>query len=525
MGICPLAGAPVSMQPVAEPNRSALVRGATGGAVYAVLGLIQRGLPLLLLPLYANALSPNEYGQVALILAATAIVGAVLGFGLEAAVLRTAIALAGEPEKRYRFVNTVGLFAIVVPLVGSILAGLTAAGLVGASLPVPVEALFVGLLAAAVQTSVTVFVGALLRADERLRDYSIVTAAYAVTSVIGIILLVVVVRIGPLGWVVANLAASIASLVIGLLMLGHRWSRVFASDQLRMALLFGIPLLPHTISHWVLNVSDRLVLGASVSAADVGVYNLAYQLAAGAALLVIAAHQGVMPMYAEASTETAVRKDLGRIATYQVHFTILIGLAVVLLGPPMIAVAFPASYAGAASLIPWIAVGYVFFGLYLIPMDSLSVMVGRTRWLWIPTALAASVNVALNLWLVPRFGAAAAAVDTAIAYGALLLGVMVLRVVGEGPRVPYASGAMATGIAIGVGAGAAAIWVVPHAHDLASLAERGVFVLAAAIAIVLIEFGRSSRKTEPGDARGNGSEDQDAEASGPNAQVVPVARG
>jgi O-antigen/teichoic acid export membrane protein len=476
-----------SMQRVAEPRRSVLVRGARGGAVYTFAGLVQRGLPLLLLPIYARVLSPEQYGQVALVLAAGALLGAFLGFGLEAAVLRAAIRLKGDPDERYRFINTLGLFAVVTPVLGSLVAGFAAAALLGTAHPIPLDVLLVGFLAVAVQTSVTVFVGALLRAEERLHDYARVTVAYAVTNVAVTVALVVGLRLGPIGWLVGNLAASLVSLGYGLALLGHRWSRAFAWTHLQAALLFGIPLLPHTVSHWMLNVSDRLVLGAFVTASDVGIYNLAYQLAAGAALVVVAAHQGAMPVYAEASTSVDIRRELGRVATYQVHLTALVGLAVILLGPAVIAVAFPPSYAVAGTFLPWIALGYVLFGLYLIPMDSLSVMVGKTRWLWIPTALAAAINVGLNLIFVPRYGAAAAAVDTAIAYGILLVGVTAMRQLASGPRVPYAVENMAAGIAIAGGVGLAAIWAIPVANDIGSLLGRGVFVLVAAVGIFAIE--------------------------------------
>lgn len=476
------------MQPVAQPIRSVLVRGATGGAVYAAVGLVQRSLSLLLLPFYARVLPPDQYGQIALIVASSAILSAVLGFGLETAVLRTAIRLEGQPDERDRFINTLGFFAVVTPTVGSVVAGGIGAGLLGASLPVPVDALLIGFLATGLQTSVTVFVGALLRSEERLRDYAIVTGAYAVTNLAVTVVLVIGLRLGPIGWLAGNLAGSILSLAIGLALLRHRWSRVFDPGELRAALLFGIPLLPHTISHWILGVSDRIVLGAFISAAGVGVYNLAYQLAAAAALIVVAVHQGVMPVYAEAGTQTLVRRDLGRVATFQLYLTVLIGLAVALVGPPLIAILFPPSYAAAGVLIPWIAVGYAFYGLYLIPMDSLSVMIGRTRWLWVPTAIAAAVNLGLNLALVPRYGATAAAIDTALAYGALLIGVVLLRQLGSGPRVPYAVGRMATGVGVALVVGAVATWAVPATNDIASLVARSLFVLFAGLVLFAIEF-------------------------------------
>jgi O-antigen/teichoic acid export membrane protein len=58
-------------------------------------------------------------------------------------------------------------------------------------------------------------------------------------------------------------------------------------------------------------------------------------------------------------------------------------------------------------------------GAYFMPMNALSMTAGRTAAIPLITLVAASANVGLNLLLVPRFGAIAAAVNTAIGYGIL----------------------------------------------------------------------------------------------------------
>ena len=81
----------------------------------------------------------------------------------------------------------------------------------------------------------------------------------------------------------------------------------------------------------------------------------------------------------------------------------------------------PAEFGPSAALLPWIAAGYVFFGLYFLPMNAVSVMAGQTRWVWTATVAAGAVNIGLNLATVPTFGTTAAAVNTAVAYGVLLV--------------------------------------------------------------------------------------------------------
>ncbi len=98
-------------------------------------------------------------------------------------------------------------------------------------------------------------------------------------------------------------------------------------------------------------------------------------------------------------------------------------LAVALLAPCLVGFAAPSAYAGAAPLIPWLALGYAFLGLYYIPMNGRSLGMGHTRFVWVATALAAGTNVGLIFVLVPAYGIEAAAIASAIGYLVLLLAV------------------------------------------------------------------------------------------------------
>jgi O-antigen/teichoic acid export membrane protein len=158
--------------------------------------------------------------------------------------------------------------------------------------------------------------------------------------------------------------------------------------------------------------------------------------------------------------------------------------AVAALGPPIVLSVLPADYADAARFIPWIAVGVGLFGLYLIPMNAVSVMAGHTKWVWMFTLLAAVTNVGLNLALVPRIGAMAAAIDTAVAYAVLLVGVFLYmrRVVAE----PLEYDWRRIGIGIGlIGAGTASAMMLTPPDLAIALVVRALIIIAVAGLLVL----------------------------------------
>ena len=131
-----------------------------------------------------------------------------------------------------------------------------------------------------------------------------------------------------------------------------------------------------------------------------------------------------MPSYAAAGTNEADRAQLPGIASVQAVSVLVICLAVALLGPTLIALVTPPPYPrGSVTLIPWIALGYAFLGLYSIPMSALSLGQGRTKFVWVATAGAAVSNVGLIYFLVPMHGIEAAAIASAAGYLVLFVSI------------------------------------------------------------------------------------------------------
>jgi O-antigen/teichoic acid export membrane protein len=394
-----------------------------GGATFAVAGALQRATPLLLLPIVAQVLTPTEFGEIGVILAVTTALATILGLGLETAIFR-GYRLQDGPGSR-EFVNTLGTFGIAVPLALATVAGVLAGPLMAPIVGVSAEALTIGCLSAGLTVASTLVPLTILRAQERLRDYLWLGIAQVISTAGLTLLLVVGLGLGVTGWMVATALAGASTLAFGLVVMGHRWSADFDRGALKRALAFGIPLVPHAFAQWALAVSDRAIMGAIVGPEPVGVYFAAFQICLPVTLVAIAISQGTQPLFADLAVSRSRPADVSRAATSHALFVFLAAAVIVLIGPSAVLLLLPASYGGAAGLIPWLALGACLFGLYLMPMNAISITAGRTRYAWTVTAVAALANVALNLLLVPRFGALAAAINTVVGYAILLIGMQV----------------------------------------------------------------------------------------------------
>lgn len=409
--------------PVTPAGGLSAARSVRNGAVYAGAAAFQRALTFLLLPLYTHALSPSEYGRLGVILMVTTAAVILFSLGLEFSLFRNFFQLASDPQRQRRLVNSVWSFLIVASLASAcVLSAVIAPWLPPDAIVNPTE-LTIGFAGAALFVSATTVPLALLRAQQRLRDYLVLNAISAVATAAFTLTLVVGFDAGVPGWLLAVLLANLTAAIAALRVVPWRRPRPFDRDLVRATVLLGLPLIPHFLGQWALQLADRAVLAGIVSTATLGVYTLAATLSLPALILVQGLGQGFMPTYAAAATSDAERARLPSVVTVQAVGVLAVCLTIALLGPPLVELAAPATYDGARPLIPWIVLGYAFLGLYGIPMSGLSLGMGRTQFVWIATGAAAAVNLGLVYVLVPAYGILAAAIASAIGYLALLLAV------------------------------------------------------------------------------------------------------
>ena len=401
--------------------RAALRKLVGASAVYGLGSVLVRGLSFLLLPVYTRHLSPSEYGIVALAVTCTVVLGLVYPLGLRGAVSRTWYDDATLEERRER-VGTLWIAMLLAAAAMALALDRAGPGLAAALLP---DVPFHPYLRLAVWTAFLGVLGivplVLLQAQERPRAYVGLTIGTALVT-IALTVWFVVGGGGAEGYLRGALfGAAIA--VVPFLVVTFREARpVYRRGVVRPALAFGLPLVPHAVAAWVLEMSDRAILARFLPLHDVGVYSLGYQLGAAMGLLTTAFNAAWVPFLFGALKEEgpAAQPRLSRLVTYFTFVLCFVGLGWALRVGHVRPLLAGAAFQGARHITPWVVGAYVLGGLYLVPTNLLF---WRKRTTVIPlvTLAAGAANVGLNLWLVPRHGAIAAAWATLAAYAVLLL--------------------------------------------------------------------------------------------------------
>nr|MBA2516355.1 oligosaccharide flippase family protein [Solirubrobacterales bacterium] len=250
----------------------------TTGAAYQVADVVSKVIAVGLLPVYTRELTRADYGTAEVLLTVVILGSIVVRLGLGEALVRFHYA-DSDPARRRRLARTATgvllftttLAAAAVALLASPLSELV----LGASRPGEMRAAALGLWAF---TNLELAY-ALLRVDERGREYA--TAALTnVALTVGLTVWLVVVRDeGALGLLLGNFGAS-AIVLIGLWIRLRDAFGAIDRSQLREMLRFGLPTVPAEVSVFALFFIDRLYLYREAGEAEAGLYSLSVKLAA-----------------------------------------------------------------------------------------------------------------------------------------------------------------------------------------------------------------------------------------------------
>lgn len=456
---------------------------ARGSLLYTVANVTPRFGAFLLLPLLTRFLGQSGFGLLSLAGSAALLLSITLRFGLDSALLRLHFDLDGR--------GRADLYATVAVVTGGIAAiVLGVSALVVPALVRPATAA-VWLLAVGVGTLSTFqyLPSVWLRATQQPGRYLALSVAGFALGVTTTVLLVTVADLGVVGALLGNLAAAAVLAGAGLVLVVKLRPWRPRRDLAGRAISFGLPLLPHALGGWLLNVSDRWMLGLFLVAlsgetlAAIGVYSLGYQLGYAIGLIAISFNAAWLPTFYRLGQGAHGPGLLRPMITVAVGGAAMLATAVAVLAPELVLLMAGREWLPAADVAAVVAFASVANTAALM-LSGVLTLLHSTRMLPVLTLAAAVVNILANALLIPPLGIMGAAWSTMIAYAVLLgLSWLVVR-----RRYPLSadwrriSGMVALGIAITV----AARLIGPASGGLALAAWHVLLAGGGIVAIALL---------------------------------------
>jgi len=400
--------------------RSLFTRLLTGGASYQAASVLSAALALVTLPLYTDALTPSDFGVAETLLTFIILASILLRLGLGEAFVRFWFQTP-EGDERERLARTTTATVLLTTSAAALLAGALAGPLSRLLLGFEEAGLMrIAVLGLWAFTNLEIAY-ALLRVDERRRTYLVASLSNVVLTVALTVLLVVVLHQGARGYLLGNYGAS-AVVLVGL------WWRlrdrvglsVGGAAALRPLLRFGVPTVPADATVFALNVVDRAYILRTQSAAAAGLFALSVKLAT-AVILAVRGFQLVWPPLAYSiDDDEQARRFYAAVATWYVVLAGLVVAGLTLLGRWIVRLLAAPQYFAAHEALPWVALGWAMYGLFLV-LVTIGGRAGVTTRTF-PAALAGVVvNVVVLVALVGPLGIKGAGIALVAAYAVMLV--------------------------------------------------------------------------------------------------------
>lgn len=367
----------------------------------------------IMLPLYTDWLSVEEYGIIDVFTTIVSMAVPILTLQLDQAIFR--FMLDDETNQKRTVTVSTALSALAV-------------GLLVVDVPVATVLIWqrswrylLYLLAVNLQC-LYVMCQQVLRGKGENHIYTVNSILLAFATMILTVLLIRVIPWGVDGYVMAFCIAHF--LAIGYMVLQSRIyvlirPAAFVWNKLGQLLRYSVPMIINNVSWWILNASDKLVLNIFIGASANGIFAAAGKIP-GLVTTVYSVFQ--MAWQESASREKDGQLDRFYSDVLRKLFAVLsyMVIGLFLFGRVLCGILINEKFAEAYNHVPILVMGLLFLciaqfygGIYV--GRKMSLELGRT------SAIAAVVNLAVDLLCVRSIGVYAASVSTLCAYAVLLV--------------------------------------------------------------------------------------------------------
>jgi O-antigen/teichoic acid export membrane protein len=368
----------------------------------------------LLLPLYTAHLSNEEYGLVDLFASYAALIAPVIALRLEIAIFRWLVEARGDEQKTAAVIlNALQLvFAAAITF-----SALFFAINIWADIPYA-ALLYLYVVSMALQGIAAQIARGL--GKTKLFVAANVTTGLSTAAISVILILIFNMRIE--GMLIGSIAGFVIGIVFVLLPLKLRRivKHAYSERALRRNLLrFSIPMIPNSVSWWIVNVSDRTIISSALGVAANGIYAVSNKFAN--------IPHSIFNVFELSWAESAALhidskdKDEFFSSVFSAMSTVLASMILgVIATIPLVANIFIApDFSTAILYMPVLLLG-MYFDLLAKMYGAIYIAKKQTKKVLTTTLVSAALNIIVNIALITWFGLWAAAISTVVAYGAMV---------------------------------------------------------------------------------------------------------
>ncbi|WP_157182541.1 oligosaccharide flippase family protein [Bacillus sp. m3-13] len=347
--------------------------------IYTIGSMLPNLIVFLMLPIYMNYLTPEEYGLIQTINALVGVLSIFYLTSLRTSVTRSYIDYDSAREKR-GFILSVFLFLVTFSFFLSLIL-LKSESFITPFLfnNIPTDPYYSYMILLSFLSIFPTIPLTILRIKEQAFKYVTFNATETLLTVVLTVYLLIVKDMGAVGSLQAIIYARIIMAIIYLIFIASitrlkipECRVIYITSSLALAL----PLVPHFLAAWVNNVGDRIIIEQFLDLYQLGIYALGAQFNAGLILLVTSFNMAFAPRFFKMMKKEEVnQKFYSKVFDTAILLILIISLLGLILVPLFIKyfghVSYQSNYLFIWSFIWWdnmafgIRISCVFFSIIL----------------------------------------------------------------------------------------------------------------------------------------------------------------
>ena len=373
-------------------------------------------LSFILLPLYTSYLTTEQYGIADLIATYVVFFSPILCFQIESASFRFLVSKRDNENESNEIIKSIVSFAIkIICLISFVL--------------FIIECIFkfkylkLIIIYFMFYTIYSLF-QQIARGKGLNIDYAISSCMYGVLTLISNLILIIIFKMGVYGLIISYIISSFTSMIY----LGYRIKIVHILVEtdnksnkkkiIKNSLNYSIPLIPGSLSWWVLNLSDRTILTYFISASANGIYSISNKFSS----IFIGAFNVVNLAWIESVSLHIDTKDdfLNELYNLIIKIFLMISILMISVIPILYPYFIGNNFFESYKYVPILMLASLFnveFGL----TQSIYVGLKKTKNIAKTSIMCALLNIILDLILIKKLNIYAAAISTLISYFCLFI--------------------------------------------------------------------------------------------------------
>lgn len=385
---------------------------------YTAIEGLQRGILFLLLPVFTNYMTPDEFGIVSTALIIISFLTILFSLAIHSSITRYYFQYRKNTKKLKEFLGTNFILLILFSFSIAILLvflGEPIFYLLFEEIKFDPYILYTLCIVASQVVILAYF--SLLKAMQKLKLYAIVFNTYFIVQITLMIILITKYHLKQDGYLLGILITNITFIPIIFFLLRKQITFTLKIEYIKESLNYSLPIIPVDLIGNVNRLVDRYYILLFIGLSGVGIYYIGLQIAGMIYLIALAINSAYTPMFFK-KYEDSINddyQDIYKLADLIVFAMGAIATIFIVLSPLLLNL-FDKAYEDASDVILYLGFTGALTSVYFLNTNVLSLKPKLVKLKTVGIIFGAMINVVLGYFLTKHYGIEGAAISTLIGF-------------------------------------------------------------------------------------------------------------